>query len=125
PFFHHVTDLLKKAHLVIGRSGGSSVAEITAAGRPSILVPLPFAASDEQTANARVITQANASWMIPQSDFTAVTLATQLKSLFMNPEKITLAAQAAAKLARPYAAEHLANVLEEYLVFSSHRFTSL
>ena len=125
PFFHHVTDLLKKAHLVIGRSGGSSVAEITAAGRPSILVPFPFAASDEQTANARVITQANAGWMIPQSDFTAVTLATQLENLFMNPEKITLAAQAAAKLARPHAAEHLANVLEEYLVFSSHRFTSL
>lgn len=69
-FLHDVPDLLRSAHLVIGRAGGSSVAEITTAGRPAILVPLPIAASDEQTENARAMTDAEAGWMLRQADFT-------------------------------------------------------
>ena len=123
PFFHHVADLLGNAHLVIGRAGGSSIAEITTAGRPSILIPFPSAASDEQTQNARTITQAHAGWMIREADFTAETLAAHLKNLFLGPEKLTCAAQAAAQLARPHAAQDLANTVEENLSLSlKHRF---
>lgn len=117
PFLNDVPDLLRTAHLVIGRAGGSSVAEITTAGRPSILVPLPIAASDEQTENARAVTEAGAGWMIRQPDFTPTTLAAHLTDLFHTPDDLARAATGAASLARPDAAQNLANVVEECLQF--------
>ncbi|GAN68181.1 undecaprenyldiphospho-muramoylpentapeptide beta-N-acetylglucosaminyltransferase [Acetobacter orleanensis] len=118
PFLHDVPALLQSAHLVIGRAGGSSVAEITTAGRPSILVPLPIAASDEQTENADAITTAGAGWMIRQPDFTAVALADRLNDLLTAPEELARAAAAAASLARPDAATRLADIVEECLHLS-------
>ncbi|GAN71591.1 undecaprenyldiphospho-muramoylpentapeptide beta-N-acetylglucosaminyltransferase [Acetobacter syzygii] len=118
PFLNDVPDLLRSAHLVIGRAGGSSVAEITTAGRPSLLVPLPIAASDEQTENARAITDVGAGWMIRQPDFTAQTLATRLQDLFTAPDELARAAAAAATLARPDAALRLADIVEECLQLS-------
>lgn len=118
PFLNDVPDLLANAHLVIGRAGGSSIAEITTAGRPSILVPLPLAASDEQTENARAITQAGAGWMVRQPDFTPVALASRLTDLFTTPQDLAQAAMAAAALARPDAAQRLANTVEECLQLS-------
>lgn len=118
PFLNDVPALLQSAHLVIGRAGGSSVAEITTAGRPSILVPLPIAASDEQTENARAITTAGAGWMIRQPDFTAAALADRLNDLLTAPEELARAAAAAASLARPDAATRLADVVEECLHLS-------
>lgn len=118
PFLNDVPALLQNAHLVIGRAGGSSVAEITTAGRPSILVPLPIAASDEQSENARAITTAGAGWMIRQPDFTTATLADRLNDLLTAPEELARAAAAAASLARPDAATRLADVVEECLHLS-------
>ncbi|MGG6429240.1 undecaprenyldiphospho-muramoylpentapeptide beta-N-acetylglucosaminyltransferase [Acetobacter ghanensis] len=118
PFLNDVPDLLRKAHLVIGRAGGSSVAEITTAGRPSLLVPLPIAASDEQTENARAITDVGAGWIIRQPDFTAQALATRLQDLFTAPDDLARAAAAAATLARPDAALRLADIVEECLQLS-------
>ncbi|MCG4273288.1 undecaprenyldiphospho-muramoylpentapeptide beta-N-acetylglucosaminyltransferase [Acetobacter senegalensis] len=118
PFLNDVPALLQSAHLVIGRAGGSSVAELTTAGRPSILVPLPIAASDEQTENARAITTAGAGWMIRQPDFTPAALASRLGDLFTAPEELARAAAAAASLARPDAATRLADVVEECLHLS-------
>ncbi|MFT8418757.1 MAG: undecaprenyldiphospho-muramoylpentapeptide beta-N-acetylglucosaminyltransferase [Acetobacter sp.] len=118
PFLNDVPELLRTAHLVIGRAGGSSVAEITTAGRPSLLVPLPIAASDEQTENARAITDVGAGWMIRQPDFTAPTLATRLQDLFTAPDELARAAAAAATLARPDAALRLADIVEECLQLS-------
>ncbi|OUJ04871.1 undecaprenyldiphospho-muramoylpentapeptide beta-N-acetylglucosaminyltransferase [Acetobacter malorum] len=118
PFLNDVPALLQSAHLVIGRAGGSSVAEITTAGRPSILVPLPIAASDEQTENARAITTAGAGWMIRQPDFTSAALADRLNDLLTAPEELARAAAAAASLARPDAATRLADVVEECLHLS-------
>ncbi|AQT05545.1 undecaprenyldiphospho-muramoylpentapeptide beta-N-acetylglucosaminyltransferase [Acetobacter persici] len=118
PFLNDVPALLQSAHLVIGRAGGSSVAEITTAGRPSILVPLPIAASDEQTENARAITTAGAGWMIRQPDFTPAALADRLNDLLTAPEELARAAAAAASLARPDAATRLADVVEECLHLS-------
>ncbi|MCP1212609.1 undecaprenyldiphospho-muramoylpentapeptide beta-N-acetylglucosaminyltransferase [Acetobacter okinawensis] len=118
PFLNDVPALLHAAHLVIGRAGGSSVAEITTAGRPCVLVPLPIAASDEQTENARAVTDAGAGWMIRQPDFTAPALATRLQDLFTTPDDLARAAAAAATLARPDAALRLADIVEECLQLS-------
>lgn len=118
PFLNDVPELLRTAHLVIGRAGGSSVAELTVAGRPSILVPLPIAASDEQTANARAITQVGAGWIVRQPDFTPTALATQLAELLTTPDELARAAAAAASLAMPDAATRLTDCVEECLHLS-------
>ncbi|MBB2204996.1 undecaprenyldiphospho-muramoylpentapeptide beta-N-acetylglucosaminyltransferase [Gluconacetobacter takamatsuzukensis] len=115
PFFANVPELLGAAHLVIGRAGGSSVAELTDAGRPAILVPLPIAASDEQGANAASLVAAGAAWMIRQPDFTAPSLATRLESLLSDPTGLADAAAAARSLGRPDAARRLADLVEGLL----------
>ncbi|MBB2160187.1 undecaprenyldiphospho-muramoylpentapeptide beta-N-acetylglucosaminyltransferase [Gluconacetobacter sacchari] len=115
PFFADVAALLGAAHLVIGRAGGSSVAELTDAGRPAILVPLPIAASDEQGANAQSLAAAGAAWMIRQPDFTAPSLAARLESLLSDPAALARAAAAARTLGRPDAARLLADLVEGLL----------
>ncbi|GBR70623.1 undecaprenyldiphospho-muramoylpentapeptide beta-N-acetylglucosaminyltransferase [Gluconobacter kanchanaburiensis] len=115
PFFTDVPACLEKAHLVIGRAGGSSVAELTMAGRPSILVPLPIAASDEQGANAQALVDTQAAWMIRQNDFTPPVLTALLTDLFSNPEKLEHAANAAHHCARPHAAAKVADLIESTL----------
>lgn len=115
PFLDQVAQRLARAHLVIGRAGGSSVAELTVIGRPSILVPLPIAASDEQSANARALVAAGAAWMLGQRDFTHETLATLLSALLAAPERLARAAAAAASLGRSDAAARLADLVEARL----------
>ncbi|MXV44671.1 undecaprenyldiphospho-muramoylpentapeptide beta-N-acetylglucosaminyltransferase [Saccharibacter sp. 17.LH.SD] len=112
PFITNVADVLKQTHLVIGRAGGSSVAELTMSGRPSLLVPLPIAASDEQGANAHSLEQAGAGWMIRQPDFTPSRLSSMLETLFSQPERLHQAALAARQLQQCHAAEKLADVVE-------------
>ncbi|CAP57134.1 undecaprenyldiphospho-muramoylpentapeptide beta-N-acetylglucosaminyltransferase [Gluconacetobacter diazotrophicus] len=113
PFFSNVAELLGGAHLVIGRAGGSSVAELTDAGRPAILVPLPIAASDEQGANAAALVESGAAWMIRQPDFTPPALAGLLDSLLSDPARLTGAARAAQGLARPDAASLFADLITD------------
>lgn len=115
PFIADVAECLKAAHLVIGRAGGSSVAELTIAGRPSILIPLPIAASDEQGANAKSLEDAGACWMIRQPDFTPATLSARLEALFSKPETLQAAALAAVRCARPHAAAKVADLIEATL----------
>ena len=80
------------AHIVIARAGASTIAELTAAGRPAILVPLPSATDDHQTANAREITLAGGARTIAQKDFTAVELAKQMQKLGLDPAALQNAA---------------------------------
>ena len=68
--FPDVAERLASAHLVIARAGASTVAELAIAGRPSILVPLPGAIDDHQTANARALVEARGASMIAQRDLT-------------------------------------------------------
>lgn len=110
-FFDNVPELLAATHLLISRSGASTVAEVSAAGRPSLLVPYPFAADDHQTANARTLEAAGGGWMIPQSRFTPESLAEQLGRLLNQPQVLADAAQAASAFAIPDAANRLANVV--------------
>lgn len=115
PFITDVATILGKAHLVIGRAGGSSIAELTMAGKPAIMVPLPIAASDEQGANALSLQQTGAGWMIRQKDFTSAALSETLTDLFTHPEKLSRAAEASSHLRHQKAAEKLADLIEKHL----------
>jgi UDP-N-acetylglucosamine--N-acetylmuramyl-(pentapeptide) pyrophosphoryl-undecaprenol N-acetylglucosamine transferase len=110
-FFHDVPERLAGAHLVISRSGASTVAELTAVGRPSILVPYVYAVDDHQTANARAVDEAGGGWLIPQSGFTPEALAARIESLFALPEILAKAAAAARAIGIPDAAQRLADVV--------------
>ncbi len=100
------------AHLVIARAGASTIAELTAAGRPAILVPLPGATDDHQTVNAREITRAGGARTIRQGDFAAVELAKQMQKLGLDPAALQNAAGRARSCGRPNAASDLADLVE-------------
>ena len=109
PFFPDVAGRLATAHLVIARAGASTVAELACAGRPSILVPLPHAIDDHQSANAKALADSGAAWVMPQPSFTPEALAARLAALCADPAALAQAADAATSLARPGAARDLAD----------------
>lgn len=100
------------SHLVIARAGASTISELTAAGRPAILVPLPSATDDHQTANARAITAAGGARTIPQDRFTPSELAKQMQKLGLDPEALQNAAGRARACGSPNAASDLADLVE-------------
>jgi UDP-N-acetylglucosamine--N-acetylmuramyl-(pentapeptide) pyrophosphoryl-undecaprenol N-acetylglucosamine transferase len=111
----YITDMPDKiadAHLVIARAGASTIAELTAAGRPAILVPLPSATDDHQTANAREMAKAGGARMIPQDEFTPETLARQIEALAEDPQALANAAARSLSVGRPNAAGDLADLVE-------------
>jgi UDP-N-acetylglucosamine--N-acetylmuramyl-(pentapeptide) pyrophosphoryl-undecaprenol N-acetylglucosamine transferase len=110
-FFQDVPERLARAHLVITRSGASTVAELTTVGRPSILVPYLYAVDDHQTANAQAVDEAGGGWLIPQSGFTPETLAARIESLLGMPEILAKAAAAARAIGIPNAAQRLADLV--------------
>jgi len=110
-FFHDVPERLASAHLVITRSGASSVAELTVMGRPGILVPYLHAIDDHQTANAHAVDEVGGGWLIPQPAFTAESLAARLESLFDLPGSLTRAAACARAAGTPDAAQRLADLV--------------
>ncbi len=111
-YFNDVPEKLGWSHLVIARAGASTLAELTCAGRPAILVPLPSAMDDHQTANAREMTEAGGARTIPQSRFTAVELAKQMQKMAMEPGALQNAAKRARACGRPDAARDMADLLE-------------
>lgn len=112
-FFADIPQRLAAAHLVIARSGASTMAELTTLGRPAILVPYPYAIDDHQTANARALDEAGGGWLMPQTGFTAPALAARLQSLFAQAETLARAAQCAKNSGRPDAAARLADLVAE------------
>lgn len=110
-FFDDVPARLARAHLVISRSGASTVAELTVMGRPAILVPYLHAADDHQTANAKALAAAGAAWIMPQLEFTPAALAERLTALLAAPTALAAAAKAAEQLGRPDAARRLADLV--------------
>jgi UDP-N-acetylglucosamine--N-acetylmuramyl-(pentapeptide) pyrophosphoryl-undecaprenol N-acetylglucosamine transferase len=103
---------LADAHLVIGRAGASTIAELTAAGRPAILIPFGAATDDHQTANAREMTRAGGARAIAQDDFTPETLARQIEVIAIDPQAIANAASRSLSVGRPNAASDLADLVE-------------
>jgi len=112
PFFPNVADLLAAAHLVIARAGASTVAELAVVGRPALLVPLPGAIDDHQSANAAALAQAGGAWVIAQPDATPAALASRLCALLADEAALPRAAAAAAAQGRPDAAARLADLVE-------------
>jgi len=100
------------AHVVIARAGASTIAELTVAGRPAILVPLPSATDDHQTANAREMTLAGGARTIVQRQFTPSELAKQMQKLGLDPEALENAAGRARACGKPDAARDLADLVE-------------
>lgn len=101
------------SHLVIARSGASTVAELAAAGRPAILVPFAAATDDHQTWNAKELVAAGGARSIPQSQFNAVELAKQMQKLGLEPDALANAARRAKSCGRPEAVHDLADLIEE------------
>lgn len=113
-YFEDMAERLADAHLFIGRSGASTIAELTAVGRPAILVPLPIATDDHQAANTREIVAAGGARSIRQEKFSAVELAKQIQALAQRPETLANAAHAAWNCGHPNAAADLADLVEGF-----------
>jgi UDP-N-acetylglucosamine--N-acetylmuramyl-(pentapeptide) pyrophosphoryl-undecaprenol N-acetylglucosamine transferase len=100
------------SHLFVGRSGASTIAELTAAGRPAILVPLPSAMDDHQTANAREMAATGGAASIPQASFTPQRLAKQMQKMALEPGALENAAKRARDAGYPNATHDLADLVE-------------
>jgi UDP-N-acetylglucosamine--N-acetylmuramyl-(pentapeptide) pyrophosphoryl-undecaprenol N-acetylglucosamine transferase len=112
-FFPNLPEEMAKAHLVIGRAGASTVAELTVMGRPAILVPLPHALDNDQLQNALRLSDAGAAWCLEQQNYTPEFLAEALTDLLTSPDKLAKAAAAAKAQGRPDAVTRLADLVEE------------
>lgn len=113
-YFEDMASRLADAHLFIGRAGASTVAELTAVGRPAILVPLPIATDNHQAANVREVVKAGGARAIRQDRFTAKELAKQIQAMAQQPESLGNAAHAAWNCGRPNAAKDLADLVEGF-----------
>jgi len=111
-YIENMPDKLADAHLIIGRAGASTVAELAAAGRPAILIPFAAATDDHQTANAREMVKAGGARAIKEDDFTPQVLARQIEALAMDPVALNNAAARALSVGRPHAARDLADLVE-------------
>ena len=100
------------ADVVVCRAGAMTIAELAAAGVPSVLVPLPGAPGDHQTANARVLERVGAAVLLPDADCTPVGLAGNVEALLADPDRLEAMGRAAGSLGRPDAADSGARVVE-------------
>ena len=103
-FIRNVGEEMAQAHLVISRSGASTVAELTVVGRPAVLVPYPHSADNQQLYNAKIMTDREAGWLFNEEHFTARNLAVHLRALIEVPMRMHNAAQMARSLGVPDAA---------------------
>jgi len=110
-FFNDVPDVLATTHLVISRSGASTVAELVTAGRPAILVPAQLHADDQQRVNADVVSDAGGAWVMTQNGFTEDAVMSRIEGFLQNPESLFRAAEASRSCARPDAARRLGNLV--------------
>jgi len=112
PFFDDLPERMAGAHLVLSRSGASTVAELAVIGRPAVMVPLPGALDADQKNNALVLERAGGGWVAEQATLTPQSLATRLGSLLGDPSVLQQAAAAAAALGQPDAVMKLADAAE-------------
>lgn len=110
-FFDDMPQRLAIAHLVVSRAGASTVTELTAAGRPSLMIPLPNSIDDHQLANSRALEGPGAGWVLTESAMSPASIAERLTTILSHPDRLDLAAAAARKLGRRDAVERLADVV--------------
>jgi UDP-N-acetylglucosamine--N-acetylmuramyl-(pentapeptide) pyrophosphoryl-undecaprenol N-acetylglucosamine transferase len=112
-FFEDMPERLQWTHFVISRAGASTISELTAAGRPSILVPLAIATDDHQTTNASALVAAGGAWLFSESEFTPAALAKRVQKLALKPDALTRAAAATRAVGKPDATRLLADLVVE------------
>jgi UDP-N-acetylglucosamine--N-acetylmuramyl-(pentapeptide) pyrophosphoryl-undecaprenol N-acetylglucosamine transferase len=108
PYIDELGDALAACDLCVSRAGGS-IFEIAAAGKPAVLVPYPHASADHQTANARWMVAAGAAVCVPDAELTAARLGQEVGALLGDPARLASMAAASAALARPDAAQAVAD----------------
>jgi UDP-N-acetylglucosamine--N-acetylmuramyl-(pentapeptide) pyrophosphoryl-undecaprenol N-acetylglucosamine transferase len=111
PFWDPIGAAYAAADLVVGRAGAMTLAELTAWGLPSVLVPLPTAAADHQTANAVALERAGAAVHLPERAVTASVLAETVRGLLRDPARLAAMADAARRRGQPHAARAVAECL--------------
>lgn len=111
PFWDPIGDAYAAADLVVARAGAMTTAELAAWGLPSILIPLPSAAADHQTANARALEMAGAATHLPEAALSAVVLAERVRALLGERDRLARMAEAARRRGRPDAARAIAERL--------------
>ena len=111
PFFSDLPARMAAAHLVVSRSGAGTVSELSAIGRPAILVPLPHALDQDQAANAAVLEKAGGAIRILQKDFTPDRLAAEIDALAADPLRLSGMAARARGIGVLDAADRLADVV--------------
>jgi len=113
-FFSDMPQRIAQSHLVVCRSGASSVSELALIGRPSILVPLPGALDDDQAANASLLHEAGGGRLVRQSELSPQMLAQLVVDAMDSPEALALQAESAKRTGVPDAAERLADLVEKH-----------
>lgn len=113
PFFDDVPQRLADCQLVISRAGASSIADITAVGRPAILIPYAAATGDHQSANARALSDANAAIVLPESILDETSLRRDIRAILSDDGRASQMAASALSLGRPDAAATLADLVTE------------
>jgi UDP-N-acetylglucosamine--N-acetylmuramyl-(pentapeptide) pyrophosphoryl-undecaprenol N-acetylglucosamine transferase len=114
-FIEDVPGALAQADLVVTRAGASTVAELAAAGKASVLIPFPQATDQHQLHNARALERAGAAWIIEERELTPSRLANAILELFGSPERLSAMERAARSLASPGATERIADLIEEWV----------
>jgi UDP-N-acetylglucosamine--N-acetylmuramyl-(pentapeptide) pyrophosphoryl-undecaprenol N-acetylglucosamine transferase len=107
PFTSEVAAWMARAHLLVCRSGASTLAELAAIGRAAVLVPYPFAANNHQEHNARFFETSGAANVILNKNFTGELLAGKIRQLLADPETLTRMEAAGRTLAKPHAAREI------------------
>ena len=115
-FFYDMPERVSNAHLIIARSGASTIAELAVIGRPAILVPLPHSLDNDQLLNARAFTTAGGGWLLEQSEFTPERLSSLVTKLRYSERELQIASDSAKGFGRPDAASRLADLIEEVAV---------
>lgn len=110
-FIKDIPGELAQAHLVIGRSGASTVAEVTTAGRPAIFVPYPYHPDQQQKINADAVADVGGAWVMTQNGFTPEAVLARIETFLQNPEILFRAAENARSIGRPDAARRLGNLV--------------
>jgi UDP-N-acetylglucosamine--N-acetylmuramyl-(pentapeptide) pyrophosphoryl-undecaprenol N-acetylglucosamine transferase len=111
-FIADMPSAFAQADLVVCRAGAGAVAELAASGKPSILVPFPFATDNHQQKNAEAMQRAGAARLVPDREFDGKRLFDEVRALAADPEELARMSDAARRLARPGAAERAADILE-------------
>lgn len=115
PFIKDMPAAYRQADIVIGRAGAGTIFELAALGKPSILIPYPYAADDHQTSNARMLADAGGARMIHQYELDPDRLANVLIGLMEDKAALDKMAEGARKVARPDAAKEIADGIEEMI----------